>query len=131
MNADWPAAARDRKLPILDGCALSLKIGSQVVKPLRGRLIRRLFEAVVEIIRRYALIVERRSNRQVAGVQPVQRHLISDDVDTTAVRVGRILFHLDRVSLFKKAGMYGVLSGRCWSSRRAAADCPLVDNRVG
>ena len=63
MNADRPAAARDRKLPILDGCALSLKIGSQVVKPLRGRLIRRLFEAVVEIIRRYALVVERRSNR--------------------------------------------------------------------
>lgn len=73
MNGHRLAPARDLQFPVFDRCSVRLKIRGQIVKPLRGRLIGSLFEAIGEIVMRNALIVERRLQRLVAGGGKEQR----------------------------------------------------------
>src|SRR4029078_9756861 len=97
------AAAGNSKLPILDSCAFGLEIGSQIVKPLSCGVIRSLFETVVQIIRRYALVVERRLHREIVGIQSLRQwHFIPDYALAAAARVIGIVPYLHWERLVQK-----------------------------
>src|SRR6185503_21324762 len=102
-NCHRLAAAGDCKLPVLDRCALGLEIGSQIVKPLGCRLIWSLSETVVQIIRRYALVVECRLHREIVGIQSLRQwHFIPDYALAAAVRVIGIVSYLHWERLVQK-----------------------------